>query len=433
MMSFFDLPRGFVLTCMFVLGCCFGSFLNVCIHRFPSKLRLRDQLKALNSHRSGCPRCAASIRWFDNIPLLGWLMLRGRCRSCRKPISFRYPFVECLTGILFVVMYWFEMPPERFRSLAGTGLFVSGGPQEITGLWRPDVWLHVRYAVHMCMICGLIVATFIDLELRIIPDGCTIPPMVFAILAAAVIGQTHIVPLWFQDVSTVRTVRSVLPEVVQPFMFEWDAADFSRHHPHLHGILVSLAGLIVGGGSVWAVRILGFWVLRQEAMGFGDVVLLGMVGSVIGWQPVLIVFFVAPMFAVFAAMTSWLARRDREIPYGPWLSIATLCVLFGWRWFWRIGKPVFDLGPLLLIVALVMGFSLIASLMLVQLVKRMLGIPLYPPAEGLEAGWTSADHLSYYNSERPDHQIGQWPRSEWPGIRAGQGLAPGHTWRHGGR
>ena len=70
-MIWFDLPRFFVLPFLFVLGCSIGSFLNVCIHRFPSKIRLWDQLRALNSHRSGCPRCSASIQWRDNIPLLG--------------------------------------------------------------------------------------------------------------------------------------------------------------------------------------------------------------------------------------------------------------------------------------------------------------------------------------------------------------------------
>jgi leader peptidase (prepilin peptidase)/N-methyltransferase len=105
-----DMPRGFVLFFLFVLGSCIGSFLNVCIHRFPAKRRLRDQLWALNSHSSGCPRCATAIQWRDNIPLLGWLMLRGRCRSCRLPISMRYPLVELLTAVLFVVVYQCEMP-----------------------------------------------------------------------------------------------------------------------------------------------------------------------------------------------------------------------------------------------------------------------------------------------------------------------------------
>ena len=109
-----DLPAYFVLPFVFVLGCCLGSFLNVCIHRFPAHARLRDQLRSLNSHRSGCPKCLSSIQWRDNIPLLGWLLLRGRCRNCRRPISWRYPLVELLTGVLFVALYVIE--PFSLRS-----------------------------------------------------------------------------------------------------------------------------------------------------------------------------------------------------------------------------------------------------------------------------------------------------------------------------
>ena len=98
-----------------------------------------------------------------------------------------------------------------------------------------------------------------------------------------------------------------------------------------------------------------------------------------------------------------------------------------------MAKPVFDMGPLLLVVGLIMVISLFASLMLVQLVKRMLGIPLYADESPSGPEWTSADHLTYYNSERPDLQTGQWARAEWPGIRAGQGLSHTHHWRSGSR
>ena len=430
-MSLFDLPRPFVLTCLFVLGCCFGSFLNVCIHRFPSRYRLWDQLKALNSHRSGCPRCSAAIQWRDNIPLLGWLLLLGKCRNCRRPISARYPFVELLTGILFVVMYWTQMPPERFADLRQTALFDVMGPQTVTGHLTPDVWLHVRYALHMMMICGLIVATFIDLDLRIIPDGCTVPVMVVAFITATAVGQIYIVPVWFQDMSVANIVRPALPAVLQPLMFYWDAAQFAQQHPHWHGLAVSVAGFVVGGGVVWVVRLAGFWVLRQEAMGFGDVVLMAMVGSVIGWQPVLIVFFLSPIFAVFAAIFAWLSKRDREIPYGPWLSIGTLVLLLAWPAVWPMAKRIFDMGPVLGLMAIFMTASLVICLQLIQIVKRILGIPLYSDIDAPIEEWSSADHLSFYNSERPDEQVGQWNVSQWPGSRAGRGLSGYHRWRHG--
>lgn len=429
-MTLFDLPRGFVLTFLFVTGCCIGSFLNVCIHRFPTRIRLRDQLKTLVAHGSGCPRCAASIRWFDNIPVLGWLMLRGRCRDCRRPISCRYPFVELLTGILFVVVYQIEMPADFFSHRNTFGIRVPNGPQNITGLWRPEIWLHARYALHIAMICCLIVATFIDLELRIIPDGSTIPMMAVGLIVSTAVGQTFLVPVWFQDSSVVQTLRSVTPDWMQPLIISIDAIPFAIRHPHLHGFLVSLAGLVIGGGTVWLVRLAGFWVLRQEAMGFGDVILMAMVGSVIGWQPVTVVFFIAPVLAIFAAVFAWLTRREKEIPYGPWLSIATLLLLLTWPVIWPGAERVFDMGPFVPMFAVIMFVSLLASLMLIQIVKRMLGIDTSGATAPHDGGWTSADHLSYYNGERPDVQSGQWSVPLWPGQRAGSGLGAYHRWRY---
>ncbi|MEJ7594150.1 MAG: prepilin peptidase [Planctomycetaceae bacterium] len=432
-MNYFDLPRLFVLPCLFILGCCIGSFLNVCIHRFPSKLRLRDQLRALTSHGSGCPRCAASIQWRDNLPVFGWLLLLGKCRSCRRPISPRYPLVELLTGILFVVVYQIEMPANFWGSISAAGLQSPDGPQNIITLWSPPVWLHIRYLLHIAMICCLIVATFIDFELRIIPDGSTVPMMLFAILVSTICGQTFIVPLWFQDPSVASTLRSISPEWLRPLLFSWDCLPFAMQHPHVHGFLVSVAGLIVGGGMVWMVRLAGAWVLRQEAMGFGDVVLMAMIGSVIGWQPVTAVFFLAPVLAIFAAMLAWITKRDREIPYGPWLSLATLAMILCWPFLWPLAERIFDMGPFVPLVGLLMFVSLLACLQLIQLGKRLFGFAPRRVGGPENGGWSSADHLSYYNSEHPDDQTGQWDRPNWPGGRAGQGLANYHQWRFGRR
>jgi len=428
-----DLPRFFVLPFLFILGLCIGSFLNVCIHRFPSKLRLRDQLKALTTHGSGCPRCATAILWRDNLPLIGWLLLLGKCRNCKRPISPRYPLVELLTGILFVVVYQLEMPPNFWGDIGQAGLLSPDGPQNITGLSSVAAWLHVRYLLHIAMICCLIVATFIDFELRFIPDGCTLPMMVFAVIVATVSGQTFIVPLWFQDTSVANTLRSISPEWLRPALFSWDCLPFAIQHPHVHGFLVSIAGLIVGGGLVWMVRIAGFWVLRQEAMGFGDVVLMGMIGSVIGWQPVTAVFFLAPVLAIFTALLALLTKRDREIPYGPWLSLATLIMILCWSTLWPFAERIFDMGPFVPLMGIILFVALIASLLLIQVFKRLLGFNLATDGNTDDGAWSSADHLTYYNSERPDVQTGQWPQSTWPGGRSGQGLANYHNWRFGRR
>jgi leader peptidase (prepilin peptidase)/N-methyltransferase len=306
------------------------------------------------------------------------------------------------------------------------------------------------------LLCSLIVAAFIDWDLQVIPDGCTLPLMMIAPLYSWICGQTWIVPLWFQDSSVVRTLRPALPGWLQPLMFDWSSVAFAQQHPHWHGLLVSLTGLLAGGVLIWLVRVIGVFALHQEAMGFGDVTLMAMVGSVIGWQPVTFVFFLAPIMAVFAAAASWFFRRSRELPYGPWLSLATLLLLVFWKPLWPFAERVFDMGPLVLLVALAMTLCLAVSLQLIQLVKRLsgagpverpmtfndleevravrrwLGWPVSEPDFG-DGGWSSADHLSYYNSARSDAPGSHWPRNQWPGCRSGQGQLQLHQWRTGGR
>jgi len=424
-----DLPREFVLFFLFIFGLCIGSFLNVCIHRFPVKRRLRDQLWALNSHSSGCPRCSSAIRWHDNIPLFGWIFLRGRCRNCRLPISFRYPLVELLTAVLFVVLYQSEMPVHFWSGAETAGLQTADGPQSVFPHSASAVWLHVRYGLHVAMVCCLIVATFIDLELWIIPDGSTVPLMLTALAVHTVSGQSWIVPVWFQDASVATTLRTVLPESVGWLMFSWDAVPFATAYPHVHGFLVSLAGLLAGGGIVWLVRVIGAFVLRREAMGFGDVVLMAMIGSVIGWQPVLVVFFAAPILAIGVALLSLVLRRRDEIPYGPWLSLAALLLLLLWNSLWPMAERIFDMGPFLLLMGLVMIVVLYATLHLMQLVRRALGMRVVS-----ETSVSEDDGIPMiYPGERSDPTAGLWDRPVWSGVRSGQGLTVLHRWRNGGR
>ncbi len=424
-MTVFDLPRFFVLPFLFILGSCIGSFLNVCIHRFPHKLRLRDQLRALASHSSGCPRCSSAILWRDNIPILGWLLLAGRCRSCRRPISFRYPLVELLTGCLFVLVYQAEMPPHFWSSATETGLFSTDGPQNLTQHLSMPVWLHVRYALHMAMVCGLIAASFIDLELWIIPDGTTVPMMVVAIATHTICGQAWLVPVWFEDASVSALLRHIAPATLEPFLESWNCLPFAIAHPHWHGFLVSITGFVVGGGIVWAVRILGELVLKREAMGFGDVVLMAMVGSVLGWQPAVLIFFLAPVPAIVVGILSVILRRRDEIPYGPWLSLATLLLLLTWPHVWPLAERFFDMGKVLLLMAFPSALFLAASLKISQLTRRFFGgapLPVLPEAidDGIPV---------IYPADRSDPLAGNWPRDLWPGVRSGQGLSASHCWR----
>lgn len=423
------------LLSVFLFGSWLGRWLYRGVLLFPEPYTLKGQLQAFRN-KGDCRSCGTRESGRQHLPVISW-WLDGRCHQCARRMDYRRPVVELITGLLLAALYWVEIPDFGNFTVEHSGLWTGGrppGPEVVTDLWSPIVWLHLRWLLHAIMICGLIVATVIDFELCIIPDACTVPAMVFAVLFSWAIGQTWIVPLWFQDPTAADALRHLLPDTLQPLVFDWDCSAFAGAHPHWHGLLVSISGLIMGAAVTWSIRAIGFLVLKMEALGDGDVVLMAMIGAVVGWQPVLVVFFLAPLPAAPVAIALWMLRRDRSgphyFPYGPWLSISAVVLLLGWQFLWPWVDPVFDLGLLLLVAGLLMLTAMAALLLLSRIIKRLMGLDDFDFEDGL--AWTSADHLSYYGSERPDTQTGQWPRPLWPGERSGRGLSHGHHWRHPG-
>jgi len=237
-----------ISTFVFIFGTFIGSFLNVCIYRIPRKL-------SIVLPRSYCTKCETPIAWYNNIPLLSYLSLGAKCRSCHEKISPRYFLIEALTGILFLVFYrFFGLSPELF--------------------------------VYLVLVSGLIVATFIDFEFQIIPDRIS--------LGGAILGL-----------------------VVAYFL------------PHIT-LKDSFIGFLLGGGMIYLIGALGSIVFKKEAMGGGDVKFLAMIGSFIGWQQVLLVFFIAPFFGSIVGLYMKFKYKESLIPYGPFLSMAAvLVILYG--------------------------------------------------------------------------------------------------------
>jgi leader peptidase (prepilin peptidase) / N-methyltransferase len=246
-------------------GLCIGSFLNVCIYRIPNDL-------SIVRPRSFCPGCRAPITWYQNIPVLSYLVLRGRCQTCRMPISARYPLVELLTGALFVAVW------NRF------------GLDPLTLIF----WI---------MISGLIVATFVDFDHMIIPDSISIGGMVFGIIASVLVPTLH-----STDVVKLALIQS--------------------------GI-----GLIAGVGSLWLVAIIGRWVFKKDAMGLGDVKLLGAVGALLGLPGVVYTILISSIVGTIIGLTmialgghQWRSR----LPYGPYLAVAAVSWVLGGDQLWNI-------------------------------------------------------------------------------------------------
>jgi len=143
---------------------------------------------------------------------------------------------------------------------------------------------------------------------------------------------------------------------------------------HWAGLLSALIGMAVSGGLVWAVRIIGAVTLRREAMGFGDVLLMMMIGAFLGWQPCLLVFFVAPFFGLVIGLLQYLTRHDDSIPYGPFLCLGAVALLVFWADFWNWSRRVFALGWLLPAVIAVCLLAMAVLLAVLQVVKRLLGV-----------------------------------------------------------
>lgn len=247
---------------VFWFGACIGSFLNVCIYRIP-----RDE--SVVRPRSHCPHCGRLIAWYDNIPLVSYLLLRARCRGCSGYISPRYFLVELLTAALFTLI-WLKY-----------GLTLQ----------TPVYWL---------VISGLILGTFVDFEHMIIPDRVTVGGMAIGLACSIVFPSLHGGDTWRQ------------------------------------GVISSLIGLALGVGLLWTVAILGKAVFKKDAMGFGDVKLLGALGAFLGWQAVLFTVFLSSLIGSLVGI--WLIVSGRKawqsrIPYGPYLALgAVVWILWGVAW-----------------------------------------------------------------------------------------------------
>ncbi|MEX0703941.1 MAG: prepilin peptidase [Planctomycetales bacterium] len=420
----YGLPLWLVLPWLFLLGATLGSFLNVCVHRFPAHPTLRRQLRAIWWPPSHCPGCGRRILLRDNVPILGWLLLRGKCRFCRRSIAFRYPLVEALNGLLFVAVYWLEVVQPLGDAPVGVAWNV---PKLIEAAgFSTTALVHWRYLYHLVLLEALVAATFIDLEHRIIPDGTTLPAMAVGALGGFLLGPVHFMPVWFQDPLLLASLEPVLPEWMGALIADTRLPEWIVMHPHWHGLAAALAGIVVGGGMVWGVRIIGGWVLKKEAMGFGDVVLLAMIGSFLGWQGAVIVFFLAPICALVVVTLSLAFRRGQEIPYGPYLSLAALFVIAASPLVWRNTERIFSLGPLIPVIGLVMVGLLTASLVLIRTLKRLLG---FTDQEEWDHAWTSADQLTYQAGENADDRQGRWPRERWPGVGSSRGATQWERWR----
>ncbi|WP_339746503.1 prepilin peptidase [uncultured Rubinisphaera sp.] len=427
------LPVSYLITCvfLFIVGLFLGRFLNRCIHRLPDEFYVFPAWKKVFCQEKRLGQYPQT-RWYHILPVIGTSQIVGRSPYSGRRIRKREPWLELLNGFLVVLTFLCIIPPEQWGGAEHATVVSSYWAKPIFD-WKTLSPLFVwgRFLYFLFLVETLFVATFIDFDLWIIPDGSTFPAMIVGFVGQFLGVGFFLVPIWLQDPSMVEFSQQLFPMLsgwpVTGIMPQW-----VHYNHHWHALAVSTAGFIVGGGIVWAVRIIGHFVLRREAMGFGDVILMAMIGSFIGWQPVVVVFFLAPVMAlcVIAVVTILrslsLANFPTELPYGPYLSLATLVVLFGWNIIWPGLIRIFAVGPLLIAFALLMLVFLVITLWLLQLLKRLIGIPVWEEEIG---GWRSADQLHFHMSSKIDSQSDHWPQKRWSGLSASRGKIHEQNWR----
>jgi len=257
-----------VLVLLF--GLTIGSFLNVCIARIPLDL-------SIVSPPSHCPRCKAPIRWFDNIPLISFAVLGGKCRTCGLPIAWRYPLVELLNGLLYLwTIYEF--------GFTGESILV------------------------MILCSSLVVITFIDIDHQIIPDVITFPGMAVGLCIAPFFMTTLTGPLPFG-------IGGMLPPLGQ----------------YATSLINACIGLVFGAAPLYTIGLIWEKLRKVEAMGGGDVKYMAMVGSFLGWKGAFLNIMLGAVSGSFVGVALILLKKhqsDKVIPFGPFLAFGTLLTVF---------------------------------------------------------------------------------------------------------
>jgi len=298
---------------IFALGLAFGSFLNVCIYRLPLGL-------SVVRPGSACPRCGNPIRFYDNLPVLSWTILRGRCRQCSARISPRYLFVELITGTVFLLCY------------AHFGLTLA----------------MLKCAVLGFLLIGLI---FTDAETHLLPDKMTLPGLALGLIFRLLVPVNDLVSLLLPGVFQVPVSSDV----------SW----------RLFSLMDALLGAAIGASFLYGAGAIYLRARGIEGMGFGDVKLMAMIGSFLGLRLTILTIFAASIagsfFGLWTVFAVWIKRTQRrrhvfhesgviarrhawasalvalrrhQMPFGVFLgSMGLVAFFFGQqflRWYWRL-------------------------------------------------------------------------------------------------
>ncbi len=406
-------PLAVRLAALFFVGLAAGSAINWAIYSLAWLSRPISPWQRPGP--SAPPR-----RWPDYLPISGWLRLRREAAIHGAGFWIRPLAIELACGIGLAALYWWEITEHLAPPILGVAR-------------ATPAMLHLQIMSQAILLAFLLVATFIDFDEQTIPDGVTIPGTLIGLALAAIWPLSHLPvvrvvgplgglgygpllltstdawPPWLDTwqglalasagfltwcvalIPATSTLRRGWLKGVQYYV----ASIQRRSHwlPMLvialvglcvigsvwllggaswQALLTSITGLVFGGGLIWAVRIIGQIALGKEAMGFGDVTLMAMIGTFLGWQPCLMIFFLSPFAALIIAVSQWLLTRRRDIAFGPYLCLAGLIVIVKWNAVWNFAAPIFAAGWLVPAVVTVCLLLMLGLLMCWRIIERLI-------------------------------------------------------------
>ena len=414
MNAFLALPLEARVAIVFALGLVVGAAVNWAIYTLAWFARPVSPWSA--PHADAPPRT-----WHDRLPVWGWIGLSREAGVHGSGFWFRPLVLELALAVGLAALYLWE---------------IKGGLiPPVRGLVPPSsAALHWQYAAHAVLIALMTAATFIDFDEQTIPDSITLPGTLLGMAFAFFLPQSllPIAVLLPGPVPAIGIGPLLVssPDNFPPWLYQWQGltlaclgvvswclallpATYTLRRGWSKGLryyfasvarggawrrmlalalllcggvafawwtgglrwqslITSIAGLAFGGGLIWAVRIVGTVALRKEAMGFGDVTLMAMIGAFLGWQPALMIFFLSPAAAVVIAVAQWAVTGRRDIAFGPYLCLAALFVIVRWVAVWEFASGIFAMGWLVVGLMAVCLLLMMGLLMMWRLIEQLL-------------------------------------------------------------
>ncbi|MFG0254640.1 MAG: prepilin peptidase [Rhodopirellula sp. JB053] len=411
-----SLPEPLAIVVLAALGILLGAFANHvittwCWYPRPISPWVRMDAWHLDEEHQQIANKLPPRSLLDRIPLLGWLRLRREATLHGPGFWVRPLLIEIGMAITLPIMH---------QQYLGGLLLPSGVPAAVVATL--STWMTLLFFVHVALLAMMVAATFIDFDERTIPDAITIPGTILALVLASITPYVFLPgqlaegispvtlqhplglnPKWMSGGGLLTCLviwsgwcfaladRRVIMRHGVSKAIEYFLARLVRHPSwkilaviwvvgivaisivyqisgiHWLGLASSLMGLAVGGGIVWSIRLVGGWAMQMEAMGFGDVTLMAMIGAYIGWQASLAAFFLAPLAAIVIVLIQFVATRDRATPFGPYLCAGTVLTLIFWDEVYnaRLRTTIALMGDLLLWLGLAM-LGLLGGMLMVS-------------------------------------------------------------------